>query len=411
MQKIELLAPAGDLEKLRTAIIYGADAVYVSGKSFGMRTASKNLDLDEFHEAVKFAHEHNAKIYVTLNIMPHNSDFEGLEEYLVSLKKIKIDALIISDPGVFYMVKKIWPESEIHLSTQASTVNSLSVKFWKEQGVARVVLARELNLNEIQKICQDNKDVELEIFCHGALCISHSGRCLLSNYMTHRDANRGNCAQACRWKYRLVEEKRPDEYYPIEENDRGTFIFNSKDLCTIDIVDQLIRTGVHSLKIEGRVKSQYYVATIVHAYRQAIDAVYEDRYTKDLIHILSEEVRKASYRDYTQGFLKGFQNEDDQLYTSSSYIRQYDFLAICLGYDEDKEMYVFEQRNRFFPGEEIEFFGPHKKSTLFKMPYEIFDKDGLKIDIANIAQQKVYFKSDIKFEPYDILRKAVSEQS
>lgn len=272
MKKPELLAPAGDIEKLKMAIIYGADAVYLGGEEFGLRKSSKNFTLDEIEEGVKFAHERNRKVYVTLNIIPHNEDLIGLEDYVKNLYDVNVDGVIVSDPGVFSIVRKTTPNLPIHLSTQASVTNFETIMFWYNLGVKRIVVARELSLKEIEEIIQKGpKDLEIETFIHGAMCISYSGRCLLSNYMADRDANRGACAHPCRWKYYLMEEKRPGEYYPIVENDKGTFIFNSKDLCMIKHIPDLIESGISSFKIEGRVKSQYYVATVVRAYRMAID--------------------------------------------------------------------------------------------------------------------------------------------
>ncbi len=293
MKKVELLAPAGDLDKLKTAIDYGADAVYMAGPDYGLRTASKNFTIEDMKEAVEYAHSRGKKIYITMNILAHNDDLEGIEDYIQNLIDINVDALIVSDPGIYSIIRSINKDVEVHMSTQASVTNFRTVKYWMDQGIKRIVLARELSLKEIQDIKKNIPDSELECFVHGAMCMSYSGRCLLSNYMTGRDANRGDCAQACRWKYRLVEEKRPGEYFPIEEDEKGTFIFNSKDLCMIEHLDKLIAAGIDSLKIEGRVKSQYYVATVVRSYRIAIDKYYNNEFDEQTAKRLLEEIKKV----------------------------------------------------------------------------------------------------------------------
>ena len=303
MEKIELLAPAGDLEKLKMAIMYGADAVYLGGEAFGLRTASKNFTMEEIKEGVEFAHSRNKKIYVTMNIIPHNEDLQGLEDYVLELYNNNIDGVIVSDPGIFSIIRKTTPELPIHLSTQASVTNYETIMFWYELGIRRIVLARELSLKEIEEIIERvPKDLEIEVFIHGAMCISYSGRCLLSNYMTGRDANMGDCAQACRWKYRLVEEKRPGEYFPVFEDEKGTFIMNSKDLCMLEHIDKLINAGIKSFKIEGRVKSSYYVATVIRSYRMAIDEYYRDPENYKFNESLLDEIKKVSHRDFTTGF-------------------------------------------------------------------------------------------------------------
>ena len=302
-KKIELLAPAGDINKMKTAIFYGADAIYLGGENFGLRKASKNFSNEELEETVKYAHERDVKIYVTMNIVAHEYHLNGLDEYIKFLDKINVDAVIVADIGIFMKVKELAPDMEIHISTQASITNSETIKFWHKEGADRIVLARELSFDEIKEIRKNiPEDVELEAFVHGAMCISYSGRCLLSNYMTGRDANLGDCAQACRWNYRLVEEKRPGEYYPIVEDENGTYIMNSKDLCMIHDIDKIYESGIYSFKIEGRVKSQYYLATVIRAYRIAIDAYLNGKYTEELADYLLKEIRKASHRDFTKGF-------------------------------------------------------------------------------------------------------------
>lgn len=404
MKKVELLAPAGDLDKLKTAIDYGADAVYMAGPDYGLRTASKNFTLDDMKEAVEYAHSRGKKIYITMNILAHNDDLEGIEEYIQSLIDINVDALIVSDPGIYSIIRSINQDIEVHMSTQASVTNFRTVKYWMDQGIKRIVLARELSLKEIQDIKKNIPDSELECFVHGAMCMSYSGRCLLSNYMTGRDANRGDCAQACRWKYRLVEEKRPGEYFPIEEDEKGTFIFNSKDLCMIEHLDKLIAAGIDSLKIEGRVKSQYYVATVVRSYRIAIDKYYNNEFDEQTAKRLLEEIKKVSYRDFTTGFFEKKPDENDQLYESSSYIREYDFVGLLLDYDEESKIATFEQRNRVFEGDEVEIFGPEDGFITTKIE-KMYDEKMNEIEVANKAQQIFKIKIDQKLQPNSMMRK------
>lgn len=404
MNQIELLAPAGDLEKLKMAIIYGADAVYVGGEAYGLRAQAKNFSMEQMEEGVKFAHSHGKKVYVTLNIIAHNVDFIGLDEYIRELDRINVDAVIVADPGVMLKVKENAPNMEIHLSTQANCTNYVTAKFWYDQGVKRVVTARELSVNEISDFRnQIPEDMDIESFVHGAMCISYSGRCLLSNYMTHRDANRGACAQACRWKYHLVEEKRPNEYYPVYENERGTFIFNSKDLCMIGYVKELAEAGIKSFKIEGRMKSAYYVATVVRAYRMAIDAYYNNPENYSFDPLWMDEIKKASYRDFTTGFYFKKPDEEDQLYTSSSYIRGYDFLGLVLDYDAETQMATVEQRNKFVVGDCVEVFGPnklHEESTI----EQIWNSKGKEVEAAPHAQEIVKVKISGNIKQYDMLR-------
>lgn len=407
MQKPELLAPAGDLEKLKMAIIYGADAVYLGGEQFGLRKTSKNFTEDEIKEGVDFAHEKDRKVYVTMNIIPHNEDLIGLEEYSKKLYDMEVDGVIVSDPGIFSVINRTVPELPIHLSTQASVTNYETVMFWYNLGIRRIVLARELSLNEIEEIIKKApKDLEIETFVHGAMCISYSGRCLLSNYMVGRDANRGDCAHPCRWKYYLMEEKRPGEYFPIVEGDKGTFLFNSKDLCMIEYIPELVKAGIKSFKIEGRVKSSYYVATVVRSYRMAIDEYFKDpnNYIFDKNWI--DEIKKASYRDFTTGFYFGRPTEEDQVYTSSSYIREYDFVGLVLDYDENTKLATIEQRNRMFVGDEIEVFGPGRKHFT-QIIEKMWDEEGNEIDVAPHPQQIVKMKMDNKVNKWDIIRKSI----
>ncbi|MDO5026259.1 MAG: U32 family peptidase [Tissierellia bacterium] len=409
MSRVELLAPAGDLDKLKTAIDYGADAVFMAGQEFGLRTASKNFSNEEIKEAVKYVHDRNKKIYITMNIIAHEIDFEKLDDYIIFLSEVGVDGVIVADPGIFMRIREKAPNLEQHISTQASITNAETVNFWYKLGARRVVLARELSIDEIKSIRANiPEDMELEVFVHGAMCISYSGRCLLSNYFTHRDANHGDCAQSCRWKYRLVEETRPGEYYPIEENERGTFIFNSKDLCLIEYIDQLIEAGISSLKIEGRVKTQFYVATVVRAYRLAVDAYYDGQYDDQLKAYLMEEIKKASYRDFTTGFLFGRPDDKGQNYDSSAYIRSYDFLATVLEYDGDKNEVLVEQRNKFVVGDEIEVFGPYKEVHKTKIEY-IKDQDGKLLEMANQAKQIVSINMPVEVLKGDMLRRKVDE--
>lgn len=409
MKKIELLAPAGDINKLKTAVEYGADAVYLGGESFGLRKASKNFSMEDIKWATDYLHERGKKIHVTLNIIPHNHDMEGVEDYIKELYEIGVDALIVADPGMFMKVKEVAPDFPIHISTQGSVTNVETVKFWQKLGAERVVMARELSLKEVADIIKEVGDsIEVETFAHGAMCMSYSGRCLLSNYMTGRDANMGDCAQPCRYKYHLVEEKRPGEYFPIEEHDEGTFIMNSKDLCMIEHIDEMIEAGIASLKIEGRVKSEYYLATVIRSYRMAIDAYYRDPENYKYDPSLLEEIKKVSHRDFTTGFFFGQANENSQVYKDNSYIRGYDFVGIVLDYDEDTKIATIEQRNRVFVGEEIEIFGPGVKHFDYKIEKMLDDKDR-EIDVANKAKQIFKIKIDQPIKKGFILRRKNEE--
>lgn len=405
LKKPELLAPAGDLEKLITAINYGADAVYLGGEEFGLRTASKNFTVEEIEKAVIYAHERDKKVYVTLNIIPHNEDLNGLEEYARALYEINVDAVIVADPGVYSVIKKEVPDLEIHISTQASITNYQTIMFWYNLGVRRVVLARELSLEEIKEIkSKIPEDMELEAFVHGAMCISYSGRCLLSNYMSGRDANRGECSHSCRWKYHLVEEKRPGEYFPIEENEDGTFIFNSKDLCMIEYIEELIDAGIDSFKIEGRVKTSYYVATVIRSYRMAIDEYYNDKESYKNNKKWLEEIRKASHRDFTTGFYFKKPDGEDQVYTSSTYLRGYDYIGVVVDYDKDTKIATVEQRNRMMNGDIVEIFGPSKE--YFEQKIEnMVDENNVSIEVAPHPKQIIKMKVISPVEKGDILRR------
>ncbi len=401
MKKPELLAPAGDLIKLKTAIDYGADAVYIGGKAFSLRTASDNFSKEEMLEGVKYAHDRGKKCYVAINIIAHNNDLVHLEAYLEELQECGVDAVIVADMGIFNIIRQKAPSLPVHISTQASNTNYASVSFFKELGAKRVVLARELSFREISEISEKVPGIEIEAFVHGAMCVSYSGRCLLSNYMAGRDSNKGDCAQPCRWKYHLMEEKRPGEYMPVYEDDRGTFIFNSKDLCMIEHIDELLRAGVTSFKIEGRVKSEYYVATVVKAYRDAIDQYFEGK-PFDPRHI--EELQKISHRRYTSGFYFEKPKDTAQVYSTSSYVRDYELIGTVLSYDEEKKELTVEQRNRFFKGDDIEILMPGEPFYCMTIQ-EMKNEAGDVIEVAQHAQMIVKIPCVKKIYPGSFIRK------
>ncbi len=409
MQKVELLAPAGDLEKLKMAIEYGADAVYLGGEFFGLRAGAKNFTCEQMQEGIKFVHDRGKKLYVTVNVIPHNEDFKGLSDYLKQLEEIGVDAVIVSDPGVLSVVKSVTPNMEVHLSTQANNTNYMGAKFWYNQGVNRIVTARELSFEEIKEI-RDNipEDMEIEAFVHGAMCISYSGRCLISNYMTGRDANRGACAHPCRWEYSLVEEKRPGEYFPVYEDERGTFFFNSKDLCMIEYIPQVIESGIKSLKIEGRMKTSYYVASVVRAYRMAIDEYYKNSEGCKFNPMWLDEIKKASHRDFTTGFYFDKPKSDEQHYGSSSYVRDYDFIGLVRSFDENEGIATVEQRNRMFVGDEIEIIGPHKETIYTKID-KMWNEKGEEIEVAPHPRQLIKIKFDACVKENYILRKVIED--
>ena len=393
MKKPELLAPGGSLEKLKTAIDYGADAVYIGGEAFSLRVAAENFSKEDMREGIKYAHDRGKKVYLTANILPHNDDIEEFEDFITEIKDYGFDAVLIADLGLFDMMQEFAPEIPIHVSTQANNVNYRSAIKWHKMGATRVVLAREMSFREIAEFQQKiPEDLELEAFIHGAMCISYSGRCLLSNYMTGRDSNMGACAHPCRWNYKLVEETRPGEYMDVMENERGTFIFNSKDLCTIRHIPELVQSGIASLKIEGRVKTSYYVATVVGAYRREIDRYFADPENYVFNEAEYEELCKVSHRPYTTGFYFGKPDENSQVYTSSSYIRDYDLVGIVQSYDAETGIATISQRNRFFKGDEIEIIQPMK--PFFTQTVDsMTDENGNEIDVANHAEQIVHFKT------------------
>lgn len=403
--KIELLAPAGDLEKLKYAVIYGADAVYFGGEMFSLRAGAGNLTVEEMKEGIEFAHSKGVKCYLTVNIFAHNEDVKPLENYLNRIKDLPIDGFIVSDPGVISIIKNIIPDGELHLSTQANMTNYMTARFWHRQGVKRIVLARELTFGEIAQLCAETSgELEYEAFVHGAMCISYSGRCLLSNFMNERDANRGQCSHPCRWKYALVEEKRPGEYYKVEEDDRGTYIMNSRDLCMIEHIPELVKSGLSSLKIEGRMKSVFYVATVVNAYRRAIDAFYNNPDSYEFDSGLLDEVKKVSHREFTTGFYFNKPTNKDQNYQTSAYTRDYVFVGVVKSYDEATGYAIVEQRNKMNIGDEIEVFGPGADYFIQTID-EMYDEEGTPVESAPHPQQILKMKMLKPVKEYDILRK------
>lgn len=408
MRKTELLIPAGSLDVLKTAVIYGADAVYIGGEAFGLRAKAKNFTNKEIREGIAFAHEHGVKVYITANILAHNDDLPGVEAYFEELKEIGPDALIISDPGVFAIARRVLPEMEIHISTQANNTNYGTYRFWYELGAKRVVTARELSLKEIKEIRnQIPEDMEIESFIHGAMCISYSGRCLLSNFMTGRDANQGACTHPCRWKYSIVEEKRPGEYMPVYENERGTFIFNSKDLCMVDHIPEMIDAGIDSFKIEGRMKTALYVATVARAYRKAIDDYLKDPklYEANLAWY-REEIAKCVNREFTTGFYFGKPDASAQIYENSTYVKDYTYLGTVVSVD-GRGYARIEQKNKFSVGETIEVMKPDGRN-LEAVVSAIYDEEGNPQESAPHARQMVDVDLGIEMEEYDILRRCES---
>lgn len=392
------------MEKLKMACIYGADAVFLAGKQFGLRAFSDNFTLEEMAEAVKFTHGLGKKVYVTVNMYPHNSDLMELPRYLRNIQHCGVDGVIVADPGVFRLVQETVPEMPIHISTQANSTNWSAVRFWESLGASRVVLARELSLREMTEIRRSSK-AELEVFVHGAMCISYSGRCLLSNYLTKRDSNRGQCAQPCRWKYRLVEEKRPNQFFPILEDDNGTYIFNSKDLCLFERLPELIECGIDSFKIEGRMKSVHYVATVVNAYRRAIDAYFDDPKGYAPKQEWFDELLKVSHREYTEGFYEHKTTEEDQIYGTSSYQQTHDFVALVKEASGQDGYAVTEQRNNIKVGETIEVFQPTGE-TFTQVLMQMFDENGEEITVAPHPQQIVRIRFDKPVEAFSMLRRA-----
>ena len=401
----ELLIPASSLEVLKTAVIFGADAVYIGGEAFGLRAKAKNFSMEEMREGIEFAHARDVKVYVTANILAHNSDLPEVRKYFQELKSVKPDALIIADPGVFDIAKQVCPEIDRHISTQANNTNYGTYNFWYRQGASRVVSARELSMQELKELRANiPDDLEIETFIHGAMCISYSGRCLLSNYFTGRDANRGACTHPCRWKYAVVEETRPGEYMPVYENERGTYIFNSKDLCMIEHIPELIDAGIDSLKIEGRMKTALYVATVARTYRKAIDDYQKDPqlYRKNMPWYL-DQISNCTYRKFTTGFFFGKPDDSAQIYDSNTYVKDYTYLGI-VGETGDG-MCRIEQRNKFSVGETIEIMKPDGRNVEVTVE-RILNEEGGEQENAPHSKQVLYVKLSECPEKYDILRRA-----
>ena len=405
--KPELLAPAGNMEKCKIALRYGADAVYLGGKMFGLRAFANNFSIEEIAEAAAYAHGLGKKVYVTVNIFAHNEDLARLPDYLLELQQAGVDALLISDLGVWNVARQTVPEMPLHVSTQANTSNWAAVQAWKALGAERVVLARELSLEEIREIGA-RTDVELEAFVHGAMCISYSGRCLLSNYFTGRDANKGACTHPCRWKYSVVEETRPGEYMPVYENERGTYIFNSKDLCMIEHIPDLIDAGIDSYKIEGRMKTALYVATVARTYRKAIDDYLEspEKYEANMPWYL-EQIKSCTYRQFTTGFFYGKPSEETQIYDNNTYEKGYTYLGIVSAPNE-KGLYRMEQRNKFSVGEQIEIMKPNGDNVLATV-LALVDEDGNEMESCPHPQQVFYVKLSETPDEFDILRRQENE--
>ncbi len=404
MKKPELLIPASSLEVLKTAVMFGADAVYIGGDAFGLRAKAKNFSPEEMKEGIKFAHEHGVRVHVTVNILAHNYDLDGVEKYLHELKEIGPDALIIADPGIFMKARRICPEIEIHVSTQANNTNYETYNFWHDLGAKRVVAARELSLREIKEIKERiPDDLEMECFIHGAMCISYSGRCLLSNYFTGRDANKGACTHPCRWKYSVVEEKRPGEYLPVYENERGTYIFNSKDLCMIEHIPELVDAGVDSCKIEGRMKTALYVATVARTYRKAIDDFFEseEKYRQNMPWYL-DQISRCTYRQFTTGFYFGKPSDEAQIYDNNTYVNEYIYLGIVEGIDERGYAQI-EQRNKFSVGDEIEIMKPDG-TDVKAIVRAMYNEKGESVESCPHPQQTIYLDLSETPSKYDILR-------
>lgn len=405
MRKPELLIPASSLEVLKTAVIFGADAVYIGGETFSLRAKAKNFSHEDMKEGIAFAHAHGVRVHVTANILAHNYDMEPARKYFQELAELAPDAIIVADPGMIMLAKENCPDIEIHLSTQANNTNYMTYRFWYGQGVKRVVSARELSLKEIKEIREQiPEDMEIESFIHGAMCISYSGRCLLSNYFTGRDANRGACTHPCRWKYAVVEESRPGEYMPVYENERGTYIFNSKDLCMIEHIPDLIDAGIDSYKIEGRMKTALYVATVARTYRKAINDYLEspEKYAKNMPWYL-EQIKSCTYRQFTTGFFYGKPSDEAQIYDSNTYEKGYTYLGIVGGKNADG-MYRIEQRNKFSVGEQIEVMKPNGDNVLVTVK-RLVDEEGNEMESCPHPKQVFYVDLGMELDEYDILRR------
>lgn len=404
LKKPEILSPAGDMERLQSAVNFGADAVYLAGHEFGMRASPNNFGQEELAEAVKFAHKNNVKVYLTCNTLPKNDEISRLPKFIQSAADAGVDAFIVADFGVLQLVKKYAPNVDVHISTQAGVVNYLTARAFYEFGAKRVVLARELTLEDISTIrAKTDKNLELEVFVHGSMCVSFSGRCLLSNYLTGRDANRGDCAQPCRWKYNLVEENRPGQFFPIIEEKEGTYLLNSRDLCMIEHIPEIVKAGASSLKIEGRAKSAYYVAATTKAYRCALDLYLKNEPFEPLI---CEELEKISHREYSTGFFFG--KEPGQVYSNGGYIRNYDVVAVCDGYKDG--IMEISQRNKFFKGDVLDVLEPHGKPFNLKLE-KIFDQWGKELESTPHAMQKLFIPTEKKILPGAYLRKKIKNKN
>jgi len=404
MRKPELLIPASSLEVLKTAVLFGADAVYIGGEAFGLRAKAKNFSPEEMREGIAFAHAHGVRVHVTANILAHNRDLAGAEIYFKELKELKPDALIIADPGMFMLARRICPEIDIHISTQANNTNYMTWQFWHDLGAKRVVCARELSLEEISRIREKiPEEMEIESFVHGSMCISYSGRCLLSSYFTGRDANQGACTHPCRWKYAVMEESRPGEYLPVYENERGTFIFNSKDLCMIEYLPELIKAGIDSFKVEGRMKTALYVATVARTYRKAIDDYFEseEKYRGN-IGWYKEEIARSVHRQFSTGFYFGRPDENAQIYDSSTYVNEYVYLGMAEKAAEDGRIRI-EQKNKFCVGDQIEVMKPDGRN----LPVQVLSlttEEGIRVESAPHARQILWVELSGQAEEFDLLR-------
>lgn len=406
MSLLEVLAPAGDEERLTAALNYGADAVYLGRKQFGMRASPMNFDFEQLVKAVDAAHQKGVKVYLTCNTLPRNNELPFFEQFVKEAVDAKVDALIVADIGLLMLIKKYAPDMEIHISTQTGIVNYATARELYNLGAKRIVLARELCFDEIAEIrAKTSPDLDIECFVHGAMCVSFSGRCLLSQYLVNRDANRGECAQPCRWGYHLMEEKRPGQYFPIYEDEKGTYILNAKDMCMIEHIDKLAEAGVTSLKIEGRAKSAYYVTVVTNAYRMAVDEYMKNPYSFKLPDWIRDEVYKVSHRQYCNGFFFGTP-EESQYYENSGYIRNYDIVAV-VDRCENGTVYC-TQRNRFFAGDEVELLSPSAKPVTMTLD-TIFNENGESVEVANHAMMKFYFKCDTVFPAGTVIRKGTLE--
>ena len=404
MKKPELLIPASSLEVLKTAVLFGADAVYIGGEAFGLRAKAKNFSHEDMKEGIAFAHARNVRVHVTANILAHNGDLAGAEKYFEELRELSPDALIIADPGMFMLAKRICPEIDIHISTQANNTNYMTYRFWHELGAKRVVCARELSLKEIREIRENiPADMEMESFIHGSMCISYSGRCLLSSFLVGRDANQGACTHPCRWKYAVMEESRPGEYFPVYENERGTYIFNSKDLCMIEHIPELIAAGIDSFKIEGRMKTALYVAAVARTYRRAIDDYLEseEKYRANM-DWYKEEIAKSVHRQFTTGFYFGKPDENTQIYNSSTYVNEYVYLGIIEEVSKERGARI-EQKNKFCTGDEIEIMKPDGQNIAVRV-LSLTTQEGEEVESAPHPRQALWVKLSRPGEKFDLLR-------